>query len=192
MVDSKLTNTELAVMDLLWNTERMTARQILEQLYADSKRSQHGTVQRRLGLAVHEGELSLEQAQIMMEALRRSSHEAEHKQRDHHNYEHRNHHNYDDQEDVARRIATALAEAGVEGEATRPAMVIIRRLAGHIAEQGNSFKLDEETVDRFFGETNFNREQMRVIVGIAERLADSSEEAENSEREDEERDDDDK
>ena len=48
MVDRKLTNTELAAMDLLWSAEQMTARQILEQLYADSKRSQHGTVQRLL------------------------------------------------------------------------------------------------------------------------------------------------
>ena len=220
-------------------------------------------VERRLGSAVHEGELSLEQAQIMMEALRQSTHEAEHKHRDHHGHD--DHEDFarristalaeaevereairpalgvirrlageiaeqgnqfklgdevanyleeelgfngeqielvvelaerladadeergneehnesaerdDDREGTTRRIAGALAEAGVEGEATRPAMRIIRRLAGHIAEQGNSFKFDEETVDRFFGETNFNRDQVRVILALAERLADSHEE----------------
>lgn len=47
-MDSKLTNAELAIMELLWVSERLTARQILEQLYSDSKKSQHGTVQRLL------------------------------------------------------------------------------------------------------------------------------------------------
>jgi len=44
----RLTNAELAVMELLWEVEKMTARQICEQLYDDSKKSQHGTVQRLL------------------------------------------------------------------------------------------------------------------------------------------------
>ena len=35
-------------MELIWDAERLTARQILEQLYDDSKKSQHGTVQRVL------------------------------------------------------------------------------------------------------------------------------------------------
>ena len=45
---TQLTNAELAIMELLWDTERLTARQILEQLYSDYKKSQHGTVQRLL------------------------------------------------------------------------------------------------------------------------------------------------
>lgn len=36
------------VMELLWDSERLTARQIREQLYDDSKKSQHGTVQKLL------------------------------------------------------------------------------------------------------------------------------------------------
>jgi BlaI family penicillinase repressor len=44
----KLTNAELSAMELIWDAERLTARQILEQLYDDSKKSQHGTVQRLL------------------------------------------------------------------------------------------------------------------------------------------------
>ena len=48
MATEKLTNAELAVMELLWDCERMTARQIQEQLYRDSTKSQHGTVQRLL------------------------------------------------------------------------------------------------------------------------------------------------
>ena len=48
MTTEKLTNAELAVMELLWNAEKLTARQIREQLYGDSKKAQHGTVQRLL------------------------------------------------------------------------------------------------------------------------------------------------
>lgn len=44
----RLTNAELAIMELLWETEQLTARQIQEQLYGDSKKAQHGTVQRLL------------------------------------------------------------------------------------------------------------------------------------------------
>ena len=43
-----LANAELAVMDLLWQNDRMTARQIREQLYSDATKAQHGTVQRLL------------------------------------------------------------------------------------------------------------------------------------------------
>ncbi|MGD8683186.1 MAG: BlaI/MecI/CopY family transcriptional regulator [Chloroflexota bacterium] len=42
-----LANAELAVMDVLWNSGRATARQVREQLYPDQK-NQHGTVQRLL------------------------------------------------------------------------------------------------------------------------------------------------
>jgi predicted transcriptional regulator len=44
----RLTNAEMAVMELLWDSERLTARQIRERLYRDSDKAQHGTVQRFL------------------------------------------------------------------------------------------------------------------------------------------------
>ena len=43
-----LANAELAVMDLLWQNERLTARRIREQLYPERTKAQHGTVQRLL------------------------------------------------------------------------------------------------------------------------------------------------
>jgi len=48
MKQQALANAELAVMDLLWQSERLTAREIREQLYPDKKNPQHGTVQRLL------------------------------------------------------------------------------------------------------------------------------------------------
>ena len=43
-----LPNSELAVMKLLWGRGRRTARQLLEELYPDVAKPQHGTVQRLL------------------------------------------------------------------------------------------------------------------------------------------------
>ena len=43
-----LANAELAVMNLLWENDRLTARQIQEQLYPDATKPQHGTVQKLL------------------------------------------------------------------------------------------------------------------------------------------------
>ncbi len=48
MKQQPLANAELAVMDLLWQNDRLTARQIREQLYPDTTKAQHGTVQRLL------------------------------------------------------------------------------------------------------------------------------------------------
>lgn len=43
-----LANAELAVMELIWSGDRLTARYIREQLYPDASKAQHGTVQRLL------------------------------------------------------------------------------------------------------------------------------------------------
>ena len=43
-----LANAELAVMELLWDQSRLTARKIRETLYSDASKAQHGTVQRLL------------------------------------------------------------------------------------------------------------------------------------------------
>jgi BlaI family transcriptional regulator, penicillinase repressor len=48
MKKTSLANAELAVMDLLWQQDRLTARQIRERLYPDANKAQHGTVQRLL------------------------------------------------------------------------------------------------------------------------------------------------
>ena len=59
-----LANAELAVMDVLWDKQRATARQIRETLYPDGK-NQHGTVQRLLqrleekGYVLRDDELSV-------------------------------------------------------------------------------------------------------------------------------------
>lgn len=48
MSSERVTNAELAIMELLWESVHLTARQIRESLYSDSKKAQHGTVQRLL------------------------------------------------------------------------------------------------------------------------------------------------
>ena len=48
MKQKSLADSELAVMRLLWKNEKLTARDIREQLYPDSTKAQHGTVQKLL------------------------------------------------------------------------------------------------------------------------------------------------
>ncbi|MDE2875541.1 MAG: BlaI/MecI/CopY family transcriptional regulator [Gemmatimonadota bacterium] len=48
MTTRPLPDSELAVMEQLWRSGRLTARQIIERLYPDAARPQHGTVQRLL------------------------------------------------------------------------------------------------------------------------------------------------
>jgi BlaI family penicillinase repressor len=48
MKQQQLTNAELAIMNLLWQNDRLTAREIREQLYHDATKAQHGTVQKLL------------------------------------------------------------------------------------------------------------------------------------------------
>lgn len=48
MTTPALPNSELAVMELLWRENPLTARRIQERLYPDAAKPQHGTVQRLL------------------------------------------------------------------------------------------------------------------------------------------------
>ena len=48
MTTPALPNAELAVMELLWRKGRITGRQVLDRLYPDAPKPQHGTVQRLL------------------------------------------------------------------------------------------------------------------------------------------------
>lgn len=48
MKKAPLANAELAIMNLLWQEDGLTARQIRELLYPDATKAQHGTVQRLL------------------------------------------------------------------------------------------------------------------------------------------------
>lgn len=48
MPTPRLANAELAVMELLWDSGALTARQIREDLYPGDARPQHGTVQKLL------------------------------------------------------------------------------------------------------------------------------------------------
>lgn len=45
---SALSNSELAIMEVLWEADRITAPEIRVQVYPDAAKSQHGTVQKLL------------------------------------------------------------------------------------------------------------------------------------------------
>ena len=135
-------------------------------------------VEKRLGGAVESGEISLEQANIMMQALREAA-------RHEHEHEHEHHREHEaERNETLRRIAGALAEVGVQRDSMGPTIEIIRKVARDIQEKGNSFKLDKEIAVYLSDELNLSREQIGHVIEIAERLADSYEgDEDNRERE---------
>ena len=62
MKHQPLANAELAVMELLWTKERLTAREIREALYPDADKAQHGTVQRLLQRLEEKGYVARDRA----------------------------------------------------------------------------------------------------------------------------------
>lgn len=61
----QLPDAELAVMQLLWDKERLTAREIREQLYPDDTASNHGTVQKLLQRLEHKGFVARDRSQFV-------------------------------------------------------------------------------------------------------------------------------
>ena len=55
MKQAPLANAELAIMNLLWENERLTARFLREQLYPNSEKAQQGTVQKLLNRLEEKG-----------------------------------------------------------------------------------------------------------------------------------------
>ncbi len=76
MKEGVLANAEFSVMDLLWDHDRMTARQIRERLYPESGRAQHGTVQRLLQRLEEKGFVERDRdlpVQLFSAAMRREA-----------------------------------------------------------------------------------------------------------------------
>ncbi|MBL4844895.1 MAG: BlaI/MecI/CopY family transcriptional regulator [Planctomycetes bacterium] len=55
MTHPPLANAELAIMNLLWDQEQATARQLREQLYPSATKAQHGTIQKLLSRLEEKG-----------------------------------------------------------------------------------------------------------------------------------------
>ena len=60
-----LADAELAVMQLLWDHEQLTAREIREQLYPDETPSNHGTVQKLLQRLEQKGYVARDRSQFV-------------------------------------------------------------------------------------------------------------------------------
>lgn len=76
MKQQPLANSELAVMDLLWSSEKLTARQIRERLYSNSSKAQHGTVQRLLQRLEDKGYIERDSSQFVHQFTARISRQA--------------------------------------------------------------------------------------------------------------------
>jgi predicted transcriptional regulator len=71
-----LAPSELAIMDLLWEHERLTARDIREHLYAYSPKAQHGTVQRLLQRLEDKGYIKRDNSQFVHQFMASISRES--------------------------------------------------------------------------------------------------------------------
>jgi predicted transcriptional regulator len=60
-----LANSELAIMDLLWEKTKLTARQIRENLYPEASKAQHGTVQKLLKRLEEKGYVKRDDSQFV-------------------------------------------------------------------------------------------------------------------------------
>ncbi len=60
-----LADAELAVMQLLWDHEQLTAREIRERLYPDETPSNHGTVQKLLQRLEQKGYVARDRSQFV-------------------------------------------------------------------------------------------------------------------------------
>ncbi len=76
MKSPPLTNAEFAIMDLLWHEDQLTARQIREQLYPDTTKAQHGTVQRLLQRLETKGYLERDRSQYVQQFMAKISRQA--------------------------------------------------------------------------------------------------------------------
>jgi len=65
MKQAPLANSELAIMELLWHDEPLTARKIREHLYGNSTKAQHGTVQRLLQRLEEKGYIERDNSQFV-------------------------------------------------------------------------------------------------------------------------------
>ncbi|MEZ5345475.1 MAG: BlaI/MecI/CopY family transcriptional regulator [Pyrinomonadaceae bacterium] len=59
-----LANSELAIIELLWDSGTMTARDIRERLYSDKSGAQHGTVQKLLQRLENKGYITRDSSQF--------------------------------------------------------------------------------------------------------------------------------
>jgi len=66
MKQPPLANAELAIMDLLWGEDQLTARRMREQLYPDATKAQHGTVQRLLQRLEEKGYVQRDRSQPVL------------------------------------------------------------------------------------------------------------------------------
>ena len=73
MKQPPLANSELAIMDLLWSNERLTARHIREQLYSRSSKAQHGTVQKLLQRLEEKGYIERDSSQFVHQFMAKVS-----------------------------------------------------------------------------------------------------------------------
>ena len=128
-------------------------------------------IERRLGGAVEAGEISLEQASIMLEALRETV-EEEHEHADDEEHEiHRYQRTWPTigNKNMHEAIKTALAKANVKRELFEPIIEIVFKIADSFQE-GES-DISRETLGYLQDHLELNHDQVRTVLDFAKRWA---------------------
>ncbi|QDV44568.1 hypothetical protein Enr13x_44340 [Stieleria neptunia] len=123
-------------------------------------------IEQRLGGIVADGELSLEQAQVMLHALR------QHAQQDHERAEM---HELFDKAGIAEssvfRLQRAMEERGIHGQQQNLAMQVLLRALQTKKSSADEFKFPTKLRQHLQTEGKLPEEQVQLITNIAARLA---------------------
>ncbi|MEZ6106693.1 MAG: M56 family metallopeptidase [Pirellulaceae bacterium] len=115
-------------------------------------------IQRRLHQAVEAGEITEDQARVMLDALRRGSQRPMREGRA-------------ERSEMIREFGAELTEAGIERDSIGPALNVARRIAAQRWEQGDEAEVSPQLIERLRDELGLNEAQTDVVLRIAHRLA---------------------
>jgi hypothetical protein len=138
------------------------------------------TVERRLGEIVADGELTLEQANVMFRALREfTQHQTPARNRDVDSHHHadrmpellKHFEQLGINGDTAERVIHTLNESGIHGEQLQRSMAALLRLIHVMRSSDQAFEMPEPMRQHFIFELEFSDEQITRVVNLAKRLS---------------------
>ncbi|QEG39881.1 hypothetical protein [Roseimaritima ulvae] len=128
------------------------------------------TIERRLGEIVADGELSLEQAQVMLHALRVVTH---HRRNDDHPMREmlEQFERYGVDETKADHARHALEQQGIHGENLHHAMGALLRIVQRMQASDHDFDMPEAMERHLHEELSLSAKQIDFLIGLANRVA---------------------
>ena len=126
----------------------------------------HDAVEKRLGEAIAEGEISIEQARVMMDALRRSATEL--KERGEGLVGH--YKRMGVSVETLGKYKKVLAEAGVKDKQMEGTLGGMTRVVYEMKSEGDDYELDPGLGKYFKDELGLSGKQIELVEGVARRI----------------------